>query len=344
MYKSGDPTVFGNLKPAPETIEAVQKALLEGKYNGYAPSVGFEEARQAVAKYMEKDGLKLTAKDIILCSGGSSCLDLCITALADGTKNHNILIPRPAFPIYRTLAANVGVAVKRYNLIPENNWEIDLDHLESQIDSNTAAIIITNPSNPCGSNFSEEHLRNVLEICYRRKVPVIADEIYENVVFPGEKFVSTGSLNSGVPILICAGLTKRFLVPGWRMGWIAICDTPNGALEHVRKGLISLSQRILGPNTLIQAALPDILQNTPQSFHDSVISQLKSNVDIMFEKIKQCKGLTPIMPQGALYLTVEIEKSRFPEFKDGMEFTRRMMEEESVFCLPGDVSQIELEI
>lgn len=108
--------------------------------------------------------------------------------------------------------AVIPLIFRYYNLIPENNWEADLDHLESQIDEKTAAIVLNNPSNPCGSSFSEDHLRNILEIAYRYRIPVIADEIYENLVFPGEKFISTASLNSGVPILICGGIAKRFLV------------------------------------------------------------------------------------------------------------------------------------
>lgn len=132
----GDPTTFGNLKPAKEVIEAVQESIASQMYNGYAPStgkiwinadvfprisfiyfflyVGYEKAREAVAEYGSSDFVKVEAKDVILCSGCSCALDLCITALArDG---QNILIPRPGFSIYRTLAEGLGIAVKTYNL------------------------------------------------------------------------------------------------------------------------------------------------------------------------------------------------------------------------------------
>lgn len=110
----GDPTTFGNLKPAKEVIEAVQESIASQMYNGYAPSTGYEKAREAVAEYGSSDFVKVEAKDVILCSGCSCALDLCITALArDG---QNILIPRPGFSIYRTLAEGLGIAVKTYNL------------------------------------------------------------------------------------------------------------------------------------------------------------------------------------------------------------------------------------
>ncbi|KAJ8971769.1 hypothetical protein NQ317_004699 [Molorchus minor] len=331
----GDPTVYGNLKPSDETIKAVISIIEEGCCNGYAPSVGYENARAAVAEYLSYDGVDVNPRDVILCSGCSSSLEHCITVLADDTKNNNILIPRPGFPIYRTLAESIGVSVRYYNLLPENNWEVDLQHLESQIDQNTAAIVINNPSNPCGSVFSEEHLQDILEIAYRRRKPVIADEIYEQLVFPGEKFVSTASLNSHVPILICGGLAKRFLVPGWRLGWIVIHDEV-GAFEYIRKALLCLSQRTIGSNTLIQGALPGILRNTPQSFHDELIRTLSGNAQLAFEGLQTAKGLIPFMPQGTMYMIVEIQMRKFPMFQSGLEFAQKMMEEESVFCLPGE--------
>lgn len=131
--------------------------------------------------------------------------------------------------------------------------------------------MIINPSNPCGSVFSKEHLCEILDIASRNHVPIIADEIYEHFVFSNNKFHALSSLSKDVPILTSGGLTKRFLVPGWRMGWLIIHDRHNIFEKEVRKGLSNLCNRILGPSTLIQRALPSILKNTPQSFFDEVV-------------------------------------------------------------------------
>ncbi|XP_044753018.1 tyrosine aminotransferase [Coccinella septempunctata] len=336
----GDPTVYGNLKTSNETIEAVIKAAREGAFNGYAPAVGYQNARQAVAEYLSFDGAEYSYEDVILCSGCSSSLEMCITVLADPLKGQNILVPRPGFPIYRTLAESIGVKVKYYDLIPEKDWEIDLDHLESLIDYKTAAIVLNNPSNPCGSVYSEDHLRKLLAIAYNYQIPIIADEIYDRLVFPGHKFVSLASLNSYVPILVCGGLAKRFLVPGWRLGWVAIHD-PIGAFDHgVRQGMVKLSQRTIGSNTLIQGAIPSILKASPQKFFDGLIDTLVENAKICYEILKTAKGIIPYRPQGTMYMMVEIELEKFPEFKDGMTFGQKMIEEESVFCLPGECFEI----
>lgn len=260
---------------------------------------------------------------------------MCITVLADGERHQNILVPRPGFPIYQTLAECIGVETRLYNLLPERDWEIDLAHLESLIDGDTAAVVVNNPSNPCGSVFNIQHLRNIVETAVRYRIPVIADEIYDGIVFPGHPFTSLAAIGAPLPILVCGGLAKRFLVPGWRLGWIYVHD-PIGAFgSEVTKGLQALAQRTIGSNTLVQAALPKILLETRHSFYEHLIEVLQHNAELLFKGLKGVKGLRPYMPQGTMYMMVKIEVDSFP-FADGLEFVKKMMEEESVFCLPGD--------
>ena len=329
----GDPTVFGNLKPDQKIIDAVEESLKSGKHNGYGPSTGFVESRKAVAEHVSCPGAEITHDDVILCSGCSCSLDLCISAIAN--PGQNILVPRPGFPLYSTLANGLGINTKEYDLIPENNWEIDLDHMESQIDEGTVAILINNPSNPCGSVFSESHLLAILDIAERHCLPIIADEIYEYFVFPGHTYMPIASLTSTVPVLSCGGLTKRYLVPGWRLGWITIHDRNNIFGQELRKGLQSLSQRIIGANTLVQGALPTILKETPKSFFEETITQIKTNADLAYKLISQIPGLKPVKPSGAMYMMVGIDRTFFPEFENDLEIVEAMVKEQSVFCLPG---------
>ena len=329
----GDPTVYRNLDPAPEVVEAVRESLMKGQRNGYGPSTGFIEARQAVAEYVSVPGAEITADDVILCSGCSCALDIAISTMADAGQN--ILVPRPGFPIYTTLSAGQEIETREYNLLPNRDWESDLGHMESLIDENTAAIIINSPSNPCGSVFSVNHLKDILAIAEKYKVPIIADEIYENFVFPGETYVPIASLTTTVPVLSCSGLTKRFLVPGWRIGWIIIYDK-NHVFDHeIRRGLMCMSQRIIGSNTFIQGALPTILKNTPPSFFEKTIKTVKKNADLAFRKLRKTPGLIPIMPRGAMYMMVKMDMERFPQFTSDLDFIEKLVSEESVYCLPG---------
>merc|ERR1719154_993333 len=329
----GDPTVFGNLLPAKEVVDAVHKALDSEKCNGYGPSTGSVEARSAVAAHVSVPGGEVTSDDIILCSGCSCALDIAISTMAD--EGQNILVPRPGFPLYTTLSAGLGIETREYNLLPNQDWEVDLHHMESLIDENTAAIIVNSPSNPCGSVFSPAHLKQILAIAEEYKVPIIADEIYDNFVFPGQTYVPIASLTTTVPVLSCGGLTKRFLVPGWRMGWIVIYDRNNVFDHEVRKGLMCMSQRIIGSNTLVQGALPTILKSTPKSFFDHTISVIKKNAALAFQKLRGVPGLMPVMPQGAMYMMVKADMSRFPHIGSDLQFVEKLVSEESVFCLPG---------
>ncbi|XP_043937416.1 tyrosine aminotransferase [Protopterus annectens] len=329
----GDPTVFGNLPTHDAVLKAMKDAVDSGKFNGYAPSIGYQSSREVVAKFYSQPDALLEAKDVILCSGCSQAIELSIAVLAN--PGQNILIPRPGFSLYKTLALSLDIQIKLYDLLPEKGWEIDLKQLESVIDDKTACIIVNNPSNPCGSIFSKEHLQKIIAVAARNCVPILADEIYGDMVFQGNKFYSMAPLSSSVPILSCGGLAKRWLVPGWRLGWILIHDRNNIFGNEIREGLVRLSQRILGPCTIVQGALESIMNSTPKKFFSSTLSFMKANADICYEALSTVPGLRPVRPSGAMYLMVGIDIESFPEFEDDVEFTMRLISEQSVFCLPA---------
>ena len=205
----GDPNFFGNLLPHPIIARELKRVMDENKSWGYYASSGMECAREAIAQYISVPGAPVTASDIYVTSGGSHALDLCISLLARSTGN--ILIPRPGFPLYQTLAKAHGVQCKFYNLNPHDGWKIDLKDLTDAIDENTLAIVYNNPSNPCGAVYSVEHMHQLLTIAQDHCVPIIADEIYEGMVFDSinTPFVPIASLTTQVPVLSCRGLTKR---------------------------------------------------------------------------------------------------------------------------------------
>ncbi|MED6288011.1 hypothetical protein CHARACLAT_022207 [Characodon lateralis] len=157
----GDPTVFGNLPTDDAVLQALKDAIDSQKYNGYAPSVGYLKSRQAVANFYSSPEAPLEAEDVILTSGCSQAIELAINVFCN--PGDSILVPRPGFSLYKTLAVSMGIEVKFYNLLPEKSWEIDLQHMESLIDERTSCLIVTNPSNPCGSVFSKEHLQKILK-------------------------------------------------------------------------------------------------------------------------------------------------------------------------------------
>lgn len=205
----------------------------------------------------------------------------------------------------------------------------------SLIDDKTACILINNPSNPCGSNFSRQHLESILAVAEAYKLVIIADEIYEDMVFGDNKFYPLASLTDSVPILKVSGLAKRFLVPGWRVGWIFVHDR-NEVLSEIRRSLFSLSNMILGANSLIQYSLPDIILNTPEEFFQDTNKKLESNANLSVDALTAIPGLHVVIPQGAMYVMVGVNIEEFKDIKNDVEFSEKLLKEESVMVLPGE--------
>ncbi|CEP19568.1 hypothetical protein [Parasitella parasitica] len=329
----GDPTIFGNFNVDPSINDAVVKQLNSFKSNGYPPADGTLAARTAVAQANNHSAAPLTAHDVILANGCSGALEMCINVLCN--EGQNILLPRPGFSLYASVAATRFVESRYYDLVPENNWEADLVHMESLIDEKTSAILVNNPSNPCGSVYSRQHLEAILAVAEKYHVPIIADEIYCDLVFKGNEFFPMATLTTTVPILSVGGLAKKWLVPGWRVGWILIHDR-NNIFAEINVGLHQLAQIILGPNSLIQAAIPDIFEKTPESFFQDTIKQLEKNVELSMREVSKIDGMVPVNPQGAMYMMVRIEVDKFKDIESDVDFSAKLLDEENVVCLPGE--------
>jgi tyrosine aminotransferase len=190
-----------------------------------------------------------------------------------------ILLPSPGFSLYQTICQSRGIQCLFYQCMPEKSWEINLDQVETLLQESgengiIKAFLINNPSNPCGSVYSLNHTENILQVAEKFKVPIIADEVYHGMVFSHASFHPFGQVSQRVPILCCGGLTKRFLVPGWRIGWVLIYDK-TGVLSLIRKGLHDLATIILGPNSFTQAAIPEIFKSLPASYYDDINRNLE---------------------------------------------------------------------
>ncbi|OMH82842.1 Tyrosine aminotransferase [Zancudomyces culisetae] len=334
----GDPTLYGNFDLSPKVTEAVNQALESKKCNGYLPAAGKMEARKAVADRYSGGYCKLDYTDVFLTSGGCGAIDLAISVLAN--RGDNVLIPRPGFTMYKTAAMVRGVEHKMYNLLADRKWEVDLEQLESLIDSRTRAVLINNPSNPCGSNFSKEHLLDILALCEKYHIPVITDEIYHGMVFTGEVFYPLSTISESVPVLTVGGLAKQYLVPGWRVGWVTLHD-PLKVFSPIKKGLSSLSDMLITVTSFIQKAIPAILDpsNVTEEFHADVRSRLEQHATICEQRLNSIPGLkAATKPQGSMYVMGLVDYSKFrPEVADYFSFFHALKHEENVSILPGDL-------
>jgi len=327
----GDPTVFGNFKCPDHFHDVLNEASRNLKFNGYPPASGLPGARKAIAETHATKNCPYEMKDVLLTSGCSHALEMAFAVLAN--EGQNVLLPKPGFSLYKTVCDSKGIEVRMYDLKPETNWCIDLEQIESLIDDKTACVLINNPSNPCGSVMPEAHLRDFLKVCERNFLPVISDEIYENMAFDVGTFKPLADLSPEVPILTTGGLAKQYMAPGWRIGWILIHDAKQ-RFSEVRNGLEQLATIILGPNSLLQACTESCLKDTPQEYYDGVLSLLRHNAEYCFKRAKEIPGLSPVQPQGAMYMLCGLDIENL-DLEDDVEFCKSMLAEESVGLLPG---------
>ena len=343
----GDPTTFGNLDIPSNLVDTLIANLQSKRYNGYAPSTGSLPARQAVAtRYaypsqwspatMELgNAASLTTADVIITSGCSGALTIAIEALCN--PSHNILLPRPGFSLYRTICGRNNIQPRFYNLRSDSAWEVDLAQLESLIDADTAAILVNNPSNPNGSNWSLQHIRAILDIAERYHLPVIADEVYADMVFEGQRFYPFAAVSERVPIIAVGGIAKQYVCPGWRVGWICVYDK-GVDMSGWREGMSNLSQLIIGANTLVQSALPDLLLHTPASYQQQLLASLHASASYLYTHLNAVSGLSCTLPQGAMYLMVRIDCALL-RVRDEQQLAAELLDEENVFVLPGSCFQ-----
>lgn len=192
-----------------------------GHAAGYVNACGTPQARAAIAQ-----SYNISPNQVIVANGCSGALELALSALLDDESV--LLVPKPGFPLYQVIAESHGASVAHYNLDPQRGWECDLNHMESLITENVRGIVINNPSNPTGSVYSRQHLQSILELAARYRIPVICDEVYGDLTFGDNSFVSMAQVMADmgrkVPVIIASGLGKQYLLPGWRVGWIVFHD------------------------------------------------------------------------------------------------------------------------
>ncbi|KAG8386354.1 hypothetical protein BUALT_Bualt03G0140100 [Buddleja alternifolia] len=349
----GDPTAYSCFHTTSAAQEAVVDALRSTKFNGYSPTVGLPHTRKAVAEYLSRDlPYRLQADDVYVTAGCTQAIEIALSILA--RPGANILLPRPGFPIYGLCAAFRHLESRYFDLLPEKEWEVDLSAVENLADQNTVAMVIINPGNPCGNVYTYQHLKKIAETAKRLGIVVIADEVYGHLAFGVNPFVPMGVFSSVAPVLTLGSMSKRWLVPGWRLGWLVTND-PDGTLKSPKVDLLTITYMFLcllpsqfverlkkycdiggGPATFIQAAVPTIVEQTQEVFFRKTINLLKQTSDICYEKFKEIGCIScPSKPEGSMAFMVKLNISMLKDISDDIDFCFKLAKEESVIILPG---------
>ncbi|XP_050248358.1 tyrosine aminotransferase-like [Quercus robur] len=332
----GDPSPFPCFRTTPIAEDAVVDALRSAKFNSYPPTSGLQPARSAIADYLSRDlPYTLSPDDVFLTIGCIQAIEVTLRALA--RPDANILLPRPCFPFYDSFASSINLEVRYFDLNPEKGWEVDIESVEALTDENTVAMVIINPGNPCGSVYTRQHLKEIAEAARKLGILVVTDEVYHHLTFGPNPFVPMGVFGSVVPVITLGSISKRWLVPGWRLGWLVISD-PNGILQ--KSGIVECITDCLNmtsdPPTFIQGAVPQILEKTGEDFFSKTINILREVAHICYERIQEIPCITcPNKPEGSMFVMVKLNLSLLEDINDDLDFCLKLAKEESVVVLPG---------
>ena len=296
----GDPPAFDFPTP-PHLIEAVYKAMRDGK-NGYAPSPGIPQALAAIRGEAARKGIT-TVRDVFVTSGVSETVDACITALVN--PGDDILTPRPDYPLYSAVLTKLGNPLNTYDLNEDDGWQPELADVERKITPNTRGIVLINPNNPTGSLCTRQMLEQVADIARRHNLVVFADEIYDKLILDQSPHVAFAAVAPDVACVTFGGMSKNYLVPGWRIGW-GIVSGDAAAVKGYNDAIHRLLRGRLCANHPEQYAIQPALEG-PQDHLLEVQRKLRSRRDVTQKWCQSTPRVSCVAPRGAFYAFPKIE-------------------------------------
>ena len=320
----GDPCKYDFQTP-PHMIEAVLKAMVDG-HNGYADSLGIKPAIEAIHREAERNGFR-EIQSIFIGYGSGEVIESCITALLN--PGDNVLTPSPEYPLYGAVMAKLDCPVNAYDLDEEHGWEPDVADIERKITARTKGILLINPNNPTGAVYSKRTLEKVLELARQHGLVIFADEIYEKLIFdPQARHISIATLAQDVPVVTFNGLSKAYLVPGWRIGW-AVATGPREVLHPYMEAVHRLLRARLSAPHPFQHAIRTALEG-PQDHLAEVRDKLRRRAEITIDWAKRTPRVKLVAPKGAFYAHPSLD---IPE--DDLAFVTDLLKQKHVLVVHG---------
>jgi alanine-synthesizing transaminase len=320
----GDPVAFGFQPPA-HLVEAATRAMRDG-HNGYLPSAGIPAAREAVAADYRNRGVAMTPERVLITTGTSEAIDLALNALVD--EGEEVLVPSPTYPLYTAVLAKINARPKYYRTDPDRDWMPDLDHLRSLVTDKTRVLVMIDPNNPTGAVYPPEVRRAMLAIAEEHNLTILADEVYGEIGFDGP-VPPLGTLDPDAPILSLSSLSKAYLAPGWRTGWLTVSATPrmDEALAAMRK---LADGRLCSPGPMQYAVAAAL--NGDRSHQVAFRKALAERGRITFERLNAIPGMRCVAPRAAFYAMPAVS---LPPGRSDEDYVLALLRETGILCVYG---------
>lgn len=320
----GDPIQFGFRTP-PHLVEAVARAMRDG-HNGYTASVGIAEAREAVAADFAARGVDVSADRVLITSGTSEGIELALTALVD--DGEEVLVPSPTYPLYTAVLAKIGAEPAYYRTDPARHWLPDLDHLRAQITPRTRALVVIDPNNPTGAIYPDDVRRELIAIAEAHGLVILADEVYGDLAYDGP-VPPMATLAPDAPIISYSSLSKAYLAPGWRAGWMGIGATPrlDAALAAIKK---LADGRLCSPGPMQYAVTAALTGD--RSHQTAFRASLRERAELTAKRLNGMEGMQCVAPRGAFYAMPQVS---LPPGRTDVDYVLGLLRATGILCVHG---------
>ncbi len=326
----GNPGIFGFRTP-----ETMRLAMIEnlGSSEAYCGQKGIFPAREAVVMRQQSRGvMDTTAEEVFIGNGVSELIDLTLRALLN--PGDEVLIPSPDYPLWTAATVLNGGKAVYYPCPEQNGYAPDPDEVEGLVTSKTRAIVIINPNNPTGAVYSKECLTRLAGIAKKNDLLILADEIYDQMIYGDAEFVPMATLCTGLLCATFSGLSKVYRACGYRVGWVAF----SGALD--RSGELLEAMDLLAALRLCSNVPGQWAVQTALGGYQSIRKlcsadgRLYQSRQAVISAVEQSQHLTLVPPDGAMYAFVGVDSRRFPGFDDES-FCMELLERQHVLVAPG---------
>src|SRR3954453_11071636 len=326
----GNPAPFGFEAPD-EILVDVSRTLPHAQ--GYSDSQGILSARTAIVQHYQERGIDtVDVDDVWLGNGVSELIQISLQALLD--NGDEVLIPAPDYPLWTASTSLAGGRPVHYLCDESNGWQPDLDDVRAKITERTKAIVVINPNNPTGAVYSAELLRELAALAREHGLVVMADEIYDKILYDDAVHVPFARIAPDVFTLTFNGLSKAYRVAGFRAGWMMVTGPRRHATSYL-EGITILANMRLCANVPAQHAVQVALGGR-QSVNELVLpgGRLREQRDAAITALDAIPGVTCVVPRGALYVFPKLDPGRYP-IQDDQRFVLELLRAQHVLVVQG---------
>ncbi len=310
MENIGDPVAKGEKIPIWMKEIVADLAMKDCTY-GYCSTKGVLETREFLAEMTNRRGkIQITSDDIIFFNGLGDAIQKVYGLLR---REARVIGPSPTYSTHSSgEAAHAGQRPVCYRLDPDNNWYPDLDDLRLSVKYNPAisGILIINPDNPTGAVWPERILREMIDIAREYDLFIIADEIYQNLVYNGQSTKPISDLIGEVPAICMKGISKELPWPGSRCGWIEVYNADKDQVfRRYIQSVVDSKMVEVCSTTLPQKAIPAILSHPKYSeYLEERKSRYERHSNTAYKILKVLPGVKVNRTNGAFYMSVAFKE------------------------------------